>query len=122
MKNVFDLSKHNHQVERIVLYIDTAFTAYFVAQTAISSWPQWIYPVAVIALVTGWMVHIKKYKEFKDRAFIISLLMIAVFFIYGIFLKRFQDLLPLMIVLIVKLFKRYWMCRLPINLLLLCAN
>ena len=83
-------------IERVILVIYSIYTLAMTGVAVLGGWGQWVPPVIVSAMVISWGVFIKKYKDYRFRAFFTASLVWMNFIIYGVHSDDYFSFLPTM--------------------------
>ena len=90
-------------MEQAILLIYSFYTIAMTAVSLLSSWGEWVPPVIVGGMFLCWGIFIKKYKDYRFRAFFTASMAWMNFVIYGVNVDNYFEFLPAMAGLIVML-------------------
>ena len=89
------------RIEQIILIIYSLYTFVMTAVSLLFSWEQWMPAIIVCGMMFCWWVYLKKYKDYRFRAFLTACLAWLNFVFYGVHVENYFDLLATMSGLIV---------------------
>lgn len=95
--------KTNKKMEKIVLGIFTVFSLAMSVSAFLLEWSILAKEVIAAAVIAGWIVCLKEYRNYAYRAKFISLMCWINFFVYAIYSSSFTSMLSTMMALIVLL-------------------
>lgn len=99
----FGTDKTDKNLEKIVLGIFTVFSLAMSVSAFLLDWSILAKEVIAAAVIAGWIVCVKEYRNYAYRAKFISLMCWINFFVYAIYSSSFTSMLSTMMALIVLL-------------------
>ncbi|MCH5341327.1 MAG: response regulator [Acetatifactor sp.] len=88
--------EHQKKIEQIILIIYSLYTIIMAMVSLLFSWEQWMPAIIVCGMLFCWWVHLKKYRDYRFRAFLTTSLAWLNFVLYGVHAESYFDLLATM--------------------------
>lgn len=89
--------------EMRILILYTLYSVAMIIAAVSLDWDRWIIPIILTAGVVAWGIYLKDYKTYRYRSFLVTVLAMMNFIIYGICAVDFLGMIPAMGVLAVML-------------------
>lgn len=96
--------KHEQRyTEMRVLILYTLYSVAMITAAVSLDWDRWIIPIILMAGAVAWGTYLKDYRTYRYRSFLVTVLAMMNFIIYGICAVDFLGMIPAMGVLAVML-------------------
>ena len=99
----FENERANRKLEQIVLGIFTLFSAAMLVSSYLLEWNLIAKEIIMATIIIGWIIHLKKYRNYEFRAKILAVISWINFAVYAIHSHSFTSMLSTMMALIVLL-------------------
>lgn len=99
----FKNDKTNRKLEQIVLGIFTLFSAAMLVSSYLLEWSLIAKEIILVMIIAGWIMHLKKYRDYEFRAKFLAVISWINFTVYAVYSQSFTSMLSTMSALIVLL-------------------
>lgn len=90
-------------IERVILVIYTTYTIVMTAVSLLRGWGSWVPWVINIGMVLNLFMHLKKYRDYRFRAYFTATMAWMNFVIDGMYTENIQEILSTMVCMIILL-------------------
>lgn len=97
------IAKSRKRAERMVLLVYGFYTIALSVMAGVFRWGSWIIPVIVFGFLLNVAMHLKEYRDFSFRAYMISGLILVDYFIYGMYSDSYLSLISSICVAVILL-------------------
>ncbi len=89
--------------EKIIVFVYTVYVAVLMFAAVAIGWPAWINPIALMGILSVWIVYLKEVRDYKFRALLYSAVALATFAIYNTLETSFEGILTTYCAIVVAL-------------------
>lgn len=103
MEQMNYMERSRYKKEKLILAVYSLYTLAMSFVSVLLHWAEWVPAVVIGGMIFSWVIHIKKYKDYRFRAFAITCMALMDFVIYGAFSENFFGILSTLGALVILL-------------------